>query len=219
MISKKIEEIKLLMQYAVPEKERGAAQALLEKFNNDRIALNLFHSFYSFLPEGLDDSISKILLVHRKEGAFLLCAITGIDNYLYLVTHEMAEFLGRRDEGIWEDKVLHFFGFKSREDCIENISSLSNLPTYRPAHTDEDLCPICFAATDEFHTLGCPVEICPWCDGQLTACDCRFTMAGKDKLKNDADLDGLLEQLNKKGRVPFDAKSQRPSFPKQEEKK
>ncbi len=212
MISSKIKEIELLMQYAVPDEEMSQARSLLEEYKDDRIALNLFHNFYSFLPEGIDDSISKILLLDRKEGVFLLCAITGIENYLYLVSQEKVEFLGRRDEGIWDDEALKFFGYKSHEECIKKIESLSQFPTYRPAHTDESLCPICFTADGELHTLGCPVEICPWCNGQLTNCQCRFTLTGKEQLNSEPDLEVFQEQLREKGRIPFDEKHHRPSF-------
>ncbi|MCB2180559.1 MAG: hypothetical protein KQH63_00855 [Desulfobulbaceae bacterium] len=217
MMSKTIEEIRLLMKYAVPEKELPQAETLLTEYDSDRIALNLFRHFYSFLPEGLDDTISKILLIDRKEGVFLLCAITGIDNYLYLVSQDKTEFLGRRDEGIWDEEVLHFFGFKDREASVKKLESLSPFPTYRPSHADENLCPICSAAGGEFHTLGCPVEICPWCSGQLTNCTCRFTITGKKNLHNESDLLVFQAQLEEKGRVPFDPKTQRPTYPVQEE--
>lgn len=216
MISKQIEDIKLFMEYAVPEEERDQALSLLEKFSDDRIALNLLHSFYSFLPEGLDDSVSKLILIDRKSGVFLLCAITGIDNYLYLVSQQKAEFLGRRDEGIWDEEVLEFFGYKDREASIKKLESLSQFATYTPAHADESLCPLCSAADGEFHALGCPAEICPWCSGRLTHCNCRFTMAGKKKLNNETDISSFQEQLDNKGRVPFDAKSQRLTYPVQE---
>lgn len=212
MISDKVKEIELLMQYAVPKEEMTQARALLEQYKDDRIALNLFHSFYSFLPEGIDDSISKILLLNRTKGIFLLCAITGLENYLYIVSQEKAEFLGRRDEGIFEDEALEFFGYKNQAECIKKLASLSQFPTYNPAHTDENLCPICFTADGQVHTLGCPVEICPWCNSQLTNCHCRFTMIGKKQLKSETDLAAFQEQLNEKGRIPFDAQHHRPSF-------
>ena len=212
MISNKIKEIELLMKYAVPEDETKEARSLLEEYKDDRIVLNLFHTFYSFLPEGIDDSITKILLLNRKEGVFLLCVITGIENYLYIVSQEKAVFLGRRDEGIWDDEVVKFFGYKNKEECLKKLESLSKFPTYNPAHADESLCPICFTADGEIHTLGCPVEICPWCNSQLTSCHCRFTMIAKEQLKSETDLAAFQEQLDEKGRISFDAKQHRPSF-------
>ncbi|OKY76198.1 MAG: hypothetical protein BM485_02805 [Desulfobulbaceae bacterium DB1] len=213
MLSDKIKEIKLLMQYAVPPEEREQALALLEKYDGDRIALNLFHSFYSYLPEGLDDAISAVHVLARKEGLFLLCAVTGINNYLYMVSQEDAEFLGSSAEGIWDSDVRDFFGYRDQEESAKELADISSFSPYTPAHADEELCPVCSAADGELHALGCPVEVCPWCDGQLTRCNCRFTITGKSKLHTEADLLPLQEELHKKGRVPYDAKRQRPAYP------
>jgi hypothetical protein len=213
MISRKIEEIKLLMQYAVPGDELPQALALLEEYSGDRIALNLFHTFYSYLPEGLDDAINGLQLIALKEGVFLLCAVTGIDNYLYLVTQQQAAFLGNAAGGIQDSEVLEYFGYASREASARSLEDLARFPAYTPANTDANLCPVCSAANGEFHTLGCPVEICPWCGGQLTNCSCRFTITGKTALTGEDDLAAFHEQLLGKGRIPFDAATQRPAYP------
>ncbi|MBI5556007.1 MAG: hypothetical protein HY885_00050 [Deltaproteobacteria bacterium] len=218
MISKKIEEIKLLMQYAVPADAMKQPLALLEEFSNDRIGLNLFHAFYSFLPEGLDDAIKGVRVVSLKQGIFLLCATTEIDNYLYVVSQEQAEFLGSVSQGIWDSEVLNFFGYADREESIKKLKDISRFPAYTPANADMNLCPLCSAANGEFHTLGCPVEVCPWCGGQLTNCPCRFTITGKNKLTSEEDLASFHEQLAAKGRIPFDAASQRPAYPAADEK-
>lgn len=213
MISSRLKEIKLLMEYAVPADERRQALALLEEFSGDRIALNLFHAFYSFLPEGLDDAINGLQVVALKQGIFLLCATTGLDNYLYVVNQEQAEFLGNTANGIWDSEVLEFFGYPSREDSIRSLEDISRFPAYSPANANSNLCPVCSAANGEFHTLGCPVEVCPWCGGQLTNCSCRFTIIGKSRLTDEDDLESFHEQLIDKGRIPFDAASQRPAYP------
>lgn len=213
MISRQLEEIKVLMEYAVPADERQQALALLEEFSGDRIALNLFHAFYSFLPEGLDDAINGLQVIAVKQGIFLLCAATGIDNYLYVVSQQQAEFLGSAANGIWDSEVLEFFGYATREESIRSLEDISRFPAYSPATADINLCPVCSAANGEFHILGCPVEVCPWCGGQLTNCPCRFTITGKDRLTDEDDLESFHEQLTAKGRVPFDAKSQRPAYP------
>ncbi|RJX34704.1 MAG: hypothetical protein C4531_03335 [Desulfurivibrio sp.] len=212
MISSRLKEIKLLMEYAVPADERRQALALLEDFSGDRIALNLFHAFYSFLPEGLDDAINGLQVIALKQGIFLLCATTGIDKYLYVVNQEQAEFLGNTANGIWDSEVLAFFGYPSREDSIRSLEDISRFPAYSPATADSNLCPVCSAANGEFHTLGCPVEVCPWCGGQLTNCACRFTITGKNRLAGEDDLESFHEQLSGKGRIPFDAASQRPAY-------
>lgn len=212
MISRKLKEIKLLMEYAVPAEDRQQAIALLEEFSGDRIALNLFHAFYSFLPEGLDDAINGLQIIALKQGIFLLCATTGIDNYLYVVSQQQAEFLGSASNGIWDSEVLEFFGYATREESIRGLEDITRFPAYSPANADTNLCPVCSAANGEFHTLGCPVEVCPWCGGQLTHCTCRFTITGKDRLTGEDDLESFHEQLTNKGRIPFDAKGQRPAY-------
>ncbi|MCD6389517.1 MAG: hypothetical protein J7L69_08895, partial [Desulfobulbaceae bacterium] len=68
------------------------------------------------------------------------------------------------------------------------------------------------AAHGEHHTFGCPTEICPWCDGQLTSCNCRFNQLKRDQIKTDSQIDLFLKKLNKKGRIPFDSTKHRLSF-------
>lgn len=136
MISRKLKEIKLLMEYAVPAEDRQQAIALLEEFSGDRIALNLFHAFYSFLPEGLDDAINGLQIIALKQGIFLLCATTGIDNYLYVVSQQQAEFLGSASNGIWDSEVLEFFGYATREESIRGLEDITRFPAYSPANVE-----------------------------------------------------------------------------------
>ncbi|MBA3003973.1 MAG: hypothetical protein FP813_08995 [Desulfurivibrio sp.] len=212
-LDQRLADIKLLMRYAVPPNDLTKAAALVEKHSTDSVALHIFHAFYSYLPEGLEDAITVLRLLDRRQGAFLICASTGLADYLYLVTSEQAEFLGPLSEGIWEDEVLAFFNLENREAFLKKYADLTAFPVYVPAHLHNDLCPFCHVADGEIHTLGCPVEICPWCGGQLTSCGCRFTLLGKTALKNESQLEELLALLNKKGRLPFSAEEHRPAYP------
>ncbi len=212
-LNDRLESIKLLMEYAVPEKHKKEALSFVKKHEGDTVALNIFYTFYSYLPEAADDYIKILRLLARKEGAFLICATTELGDYLYLATSERAELLGRLDEGIADQEILEFFGFESREAFKKAHSDLSRFPVYVPTHLHQELCPVCHAAEGEYHTLGCPIEVCPWCGGQLTGCDCRFTQLGVSELDEERQLDALLARLNKKGRIPFDAASQKPSYP------
>ena len=212
-LNQRLADIKLLMQYAVPRADLVSATALVEKHATDSVALNIFHSFYSYLPEGLEDAITILRLLDRRQGTFLICATTAQSDYLYLATSEQAEFLGPLVEGIWEDEVLAFFNLENRKAFLKKYANLANFPVYVPAHLHHDLCPICYVTDGEFHTLGCPVEICPWCGGQLTSCSCRFAILGKSSLNSDGQLEELLRQLNKKGRIPFSAEEHRPAYP------
>jgi len=212
-LDQRLADIKLLMQYAVPPENLRKAAALVEKHATDRVSLNIFHTFYSYLPEGLEDAITVLRLLDRRQGTFLVCASTGLADYLYLATSEQAEFLGSLAEGIWEEEVLAFFNLEDREAFRKKYSDLSAWPVYVPVHLHHDLCLFCHVADGEFHTLGCPVEICPWCGGQLTSCGCRFTLLNRPDLKSESQLEELLALLNKKGRIPFSAEEHRPAYP------
>ncbi|MHB1015316.1 MAG: hypothetical protein ACYC2W_08580 [Desulfurivibrionaceae bacterium] len=212
-LNQRLADIKLLMRYAVPPDDLAKATALVEKHDTDSVGLNVFHAFYSYLPEGLEDAITVLRLLDHRQGTFLICASTTQANYLYLATSEQAEFLGPLSEGIWEDEVLAFFNHENREDFLKKHADLTTFPVYVPAHLHNDLCPVCLVADGELHILGCPVEICPWCGGQLTSCSCRFTLLNRPDLKSETQLEELLMQLNKKGRLPFSAEEHRPAYP------
>lgn len=207
-----IDQINILLPYAVPANDKQTATDLVLKYQGDLIALNLFHEFYSFLPEAEDDAIKIIRLLDHKAGTFLLCATTNLDHYLYLVSPEEALFLGTHGEGIWDEEVLAFFSL-DRESFAKKYGDLTNFPVYVPVHFNKDLCTVCATANGELHRLGCPVEICPWCGGQLTNCNCRFTQLHRDHLDKESQLAEFLETLEAKGRIPFDATSHQPAYP------
>jgi hypothetical protein len=211
-LKERSQEIALLMQYAVPEAERVPARKLLEKYGDDAVALSVFHHFYSFLPEGLDDAITILRRLARRESKFLLCATTSHGDYLYATDSEAAVFLGPLAEGM-PGEVLDFFGFASPETFPKTHQDLGRFPVHVPPYLDRSLCPACHAAEGEFHTLGCPVEICPWCGGQLTSCPCRFSQLGIHEMDKEAQIDDLLELLYAKGRIPFNAEEQAPAYP------
>ncbi len=206
-------EIEFLMGYAVPEAQAEAAAVLLEKYGADVIGLNLLHSFYLRLPEGSEDSVSGLRLVARRQGVFLLCVLTGnAMQYLYLVNREGAHILGTPAEGIVEREFLDFFGFADSGAVAALTGKPESLEEYEPYSADSELCPSCHAAEGEYHTLGCPVEICPWCKGQLTYCNCRFIKLGTDSMERETEVDRLLELLEEAGRIVF-RKKDSPAYP------
>ena len=216
MISDQIEKIKELMEYGVPEKYLQDAFDVLEELENDIIVLNLFHSFYSYLPEGVEDWISELRLIQQKEGLFLICAVASQNEYLYLVNQEKAEFIGPLQEGIYDTDIIDFFDITD-ENGKENFSrEFTDYPPYTAAYENKELCPVCSTADGGYHTLGCPVEICPWCGGQLTGCNCRFTILEKDQISSEKDLQKFEEMLTEKGRIAYDAINHRPGYPSQE---
>jgi hypothetical protein len=207
------QDIEFLMRYAVPAEQAAAAAAILEKYAGDIIALNILYSFYIHLPEGMDDSVLDLRLVNSTQGVFLLCVSTGNRmHYLYLVNNEAAHIIGTVAEGIVAQELLDFFGYRDNLEFMTRTGKIESLPEYKPYTPDSNLCPSCQAAEGEFHTLGCPVEICPWCKGQLTYCNCRFTKLDVESLDRVSQVEKLQELLEAAGRIPFH-RMQNPAYP------
>jgi len=211
-LGRQLERIRLLMDYAVPDTAREEAEDLLVMYEEDRVALDLLHEFYSFLPEGENDGVREIRLLARKQGIFLLAAITVRSAYIYLVSSEGIEFQGLLDDGLWDRELLAFFGFKSRAQCRRQCAHPEELSVYEPVGRDLDLCPACLAGVGEEHELGCPVEVCPWCGGQLIHCNCRFDQLGLDTIESEGELLRFEKLLEGRGRIPY-SREQRPAFP------
>jgi len=206
-----IRTIRSLMDYAVPEERLAEAEDLLDIYRHDRIALELLQEFYSFLPDARNDWVREILLVRRRQGMFLLAAMTEATGYLYLVSGEGVEFQGMLAEGPWDRDILEFFGYSDREEFMAETNSQQGYQVYEPMDSDQDICPSCHVATGEVHELGCPVELCPWCGGQLVYCSCRYDRLGTDGMESEEDLIRFEEILNEQGRIPY-SPEQRPSF-------
>ena len=210
-LQKKRRRIRELMQYAVPDKHATAAQDLLILFRDDRLALTVLDEFYRYVPDAQDDWIKELRLVGRKAGIFLLAAVTALDAYLYLISSEGIEFHGSMQEGYLDKELLGFFDFPSAEQFSEQTREIENFPLYEPVQSDIESCPACHAATGEEHELGCPVEICPWCGGQLIHCECRFARLDLEELTSEQELVRFEEILREKGRLVY-SPEQRPSF-------
>ena len=203
--------ILLALDYAVAEEHRAAAEDVLDEYGEDLIGLTLLEEFYSCLPEAREDWIREIRLVNRLQGVFLLAAVTPKHRYLYLVSSEGVEFQGSVVDGFLADELLDFFGYESAESFAAVCRAIDNLPVYEPLQSDEDICPACHAQTGETHELGCPVEVCPWCGGQLIHCDCRYEQLGLDALVTEEELMQFEALLEERGRIAY-SREQRPSF-------
>ena len=212
-LAERKKDIQFLMKYAVPEAQVKTAEALLDRYDADIIALNLLHSFYVHLPEGKDDSVSGLRLLTRRQGVFLLCVSTGNNmHYLYVVNNEAAHIIGTLAEGIIDRELLDFFGYADNREVLALTKKPEMLQEYKPHTADPGLCPSCHAAVGEFHTLGCPVEICPWCSGQLTYCNCRFTKLDIESMDKVSQVEKLLELLEEVGRIAY-KKEHAPGYP------
>lgn len=204
-----LREIRTAMDFAVPEASRAEAEDLLDQYRDDRLALMLLKEFYSFLPDAAEDWVREILRIDRKQGIFLLALATGEKRYVYLVSDEGLEFHGEAQEGFLADELLDFFGYASMEDFV--VKATGELPTYEPLNLDAEVCPVCHAVSGEYHELGCVVEICPWCGGQLVHCSCRHEQLGVDCLETEAQLARFEAILEERGRIPY-SPEQRPSY-------
>ncbi|GAB4341968.1 MAG: hypothetical protein Kow0089_16730 [Desulfobulbaceae bacterium] len=205
------EKIRNLMEYAVPEGCMDEALDLLDIYRNDRIGLTLLQEFYSYLPEAKNDLVREIRLAARRRGLFLLVAMTREAGYVYMVSSEGIEFQGTIDDGMYDREILDFFGYEDREDFLRRSAAPEEYIVYEPMDGNVDLCPACHAGTGELHELGCPVELCPWCGGQLIHCSCRFEKLGVESMSSERDIIRFEEILNERGRIPY-SPEQRPSY-------
>lgn len=205
------QRLRTLMQYSVPEDQLDAARDVLLMYRDDRIALAVMEEFYSYLPDAQEDILKELRIVGRKKGVFLLAAVTNNDAFLYLVSSEGIEFHGSLLEGYLDRQLLDFFEFPSAEAFKEAGQHVANMPMYEPLQIDVDICPACHVGTGEEHELGCPLELCPWCGGQLIHCKCRFEQLGVDEIGGEADLERFEKILEQRGRIVYSSE-QRPDF-------
>jgi hypothetical protein len=210
-LEEKRKAVQEAMEYAVPDDNWAEAGDVLDMYREDRIGLALLQEFYNYLPETREDWIREIRVVNRYCGIFLLAAITAQERYLYLVSSEGLEFQGSMADGYLAEELLDFFGYDSVEAFKAVCATPETLPIYEPLRMDEDTCPACHAAAGEYHELGCPVEICPWCGGQLVHCDCRYEQLGLDAISSEEELLQFEALLEDRGRLPY-SREQRPSF-------
>jgi hypothetical protein len=210
-LKKTCQRIRSLMQYAVPLEQQEAALDLLHILEEDRTGLMVLEEFYTCLPEAQEDWIKEIRQVARHQGVFLLAALTSVDAYLYLVSSEGIQFHGSLREGSLDTELLDFFSFESAAAFQRLAQQTENFPEYQALQGNEDTCPACHAGTGEFHELGCPVELCPWCGGQLIHCNCRFDQLGQDALVDEQALLHFEDLLVHQGRLAY-SPEQRPSY-------
>ena len=83
----------------------------------------------------------------------------------------------------------------------------------------KEICHDCDCLEGEIHKLGCDMETCPFCGGQLLSCECCYIQLGYDVdetkpyngLPEEVYMHGLSDEevrkwyeiLVKKGRIPF----------------
>jgi len=210
-----LEEIELLIRYAVPEGEFSSACDYLSSYREDPFALAVIKEFYQTLPDAREEALQKISVIEQKEQVFLLLLSTATHHYLYLTNDEEGTFLGEYKDGIADSHILSFFEYPDQKTFKKAHSSIEGYREYQPLERmNAEICPSCGTKTGNMHTLGCAVELCPWCGGQLNHCNCRFEQLGVEELTDEKKIAELEEILEKKGRIPY-TKEQRPSFLKE----
>ncbi len=208
-----VSEIELFIQYGVQEGEQQGAFDLLQQYKNDTLALQLMRSFYTSLPEIHEEAVVRIVFIEKKDDIFLLGLTTASRNYLYLATDQKALLLGEYGDEIAEPDALACFGYSDVKGFFDKYPSLAACEEYEPVNSaGSRFCPVCSSVVGEVHLLGCPVEVCPWCDGQLSRCGCRFEKLGVEALEDEEELEELEKILEEKGRIPY-SREQRPSYP------
>lgn len=205
-------ETRLFIRYAVPEEEQAAATRLLDGYRDNLMVLRLLSEHYRNLPEACEEAVIRIAEIARRQGVFLFAAVTAGSAFLYVVSSDAVVYLGPYRIEL-EQELLDFFGFSGQQDYLARCPPVGTL-----RELEEDAsglpvcCPVCGVAEAESHLLGCSVEICPWCDGQLTSCGCRFTQLQLEEIETDEHLAAFERILVEKGRIAFQAEH-RPAYP------
>lgn len=208
-----VEEIEFLIRYAVSKEDRDKAHALLDHYRLNRVALRVLKEFYSVLPEAREEPVSRIVHMDRRQGIFLLGLSAGGHDYIFFATEDHAGFLGEYQEGIGDEEILGFFGYAGKESFLQLHPTMAEFDDFSKAwKINKVLCPVCLVAVGEYHHLGCPVEVCPWCLGQLSKCNCRFEQMQREEITSEEDLEQFEMLLEQKGRICFE-EGQGPVFP------
>jgi hypothetical protein len=202
----------VLVQYVVSETELPQALDVLHKFAFHPIATAVLRNYYAALPEAREEMACDLRVVAERQKTYLFALKTTCNQYLYLGADSVILYIGAYEQGISDREILRFFGFKDTKHFKQSIPG-----TFEDLQTLQDeknaaVCVACGTAEGELHILGCPVEQCPWCDGQLSRCNCRFDHLGVEQIDDVDLLERFEELLELKGRIAFE-KAQSPSFP------
>lgn len=207
-----VKEIWLFIQYGVAEDMQARAVEVVDRYRQDAVVLRLLHEFYRCLPEAREEPVLRVVQVESNQGIPLLAMVTSSHAYLYLITEDEILFLGENGQEV-EDDILAFFGYADHEELNRACSQLTELEDLSSeSKLGKMICPICAVLEGEFHQLGCPVEVCPWCGGQISRCNCRFDQLGVEQINEEEDISRFQQLLVAKGRIRF-VRGQSPSYP------
>lgn len=209
--NKLIEEIELFIEYGVEQSEKKTARELVNTYHNNPVALSVLLEFYKVLPETREEAVIRIAHVDSYQGVTLLAVSTEHHTYTAVVSEGEAHILGEYAKDEIPPEILSYFGYANNDEFLKSHGPAEDLGEFA-VKEKKQACPACQVAVGELHLLGCPVEICPWCDGQLSKCNCRFEKLDVESFESSEQLDEFLEILEEKGRIPYEAE-QKPAYP------
>jgi len=206
-------DVALLIEYGVAEADKPAALAAYKRYKDNPVAVRLLHGYYAELPDAREEPAVDCKIVAEKQGAVLAVVQTPGHAYLYLVADEQVLYLDALAAGVEDASILNHFDFDNIDEFRKTVGdNPDTLPSLDSVEQDAATCVACGVGVGEHHMLGCPVEQCPWCDGQLSGCNCRFDQLGVAGIETEEQLDRFEELLEAKGRIPFKAEHN-PSYP------
>ena len=208
---KLIDEIELFIHYGVVQPEQDTARKLVQAYHDNPVALAVLLEFYKVLPEAREEAVIGLARIDSQQGVVLLAVFTKEHVYIAVVSEGEAQVLGEFGKEPLPEEILSYFGHADTEAFVTSCGSLRDLPEFR-ATAKAQFCPACQVGAGEVHLLGCPVEICPWCDGQLSKCGCRFEMLNVESVETEEQVETFREILEEKGRIPY-AVEQKPAYP------
>lgn len=207
-----LSEIKTFISFAVEESKCAAAYQLVEQYKDDTLAIRLFHEHYSALPDAIEEAVVKVYELNVQRGVHCLLLQSETAFFIYLISVDEVVYAGSRVEDLSAD-LIAFIDRGDKKKLTEALSDLSNFSEYTVAGGGKSVqCPACGVTEGESHILGCMAEVCPWCDGQLSNCNCRFEKMEVEEFTSEKQLEAFEELLEEEGRIPF-AKDQQISYP------
>lgn len=209
---KVLTEIETYVSFAVPADKQKQALELILSYKEDGLALRLFQEHYASLPDAVEEAVDGLYELASDQGIRCLLAITETAGFFYVVSADQIVYAGSKVEDLSAD-LIRFIDRGDRKKLKNVLQDLTKLSVYGgKVKKIGDLCPACGVGEGEVHFLGCVVEICPWCDTQLSKCNCRFEKLKVEEITTDEELELFEDMLATQGRVPF-SKEQGLAYP------
>lgn len=209
---KLLEEIELYLQYAVLKQEQKEAFSLVRSYRENRRVMRLLREYYMSLPEAREEAVCKLAALKSEQGVTLFVVVSNAHAYLYIVSDEELVYLCEYRQEV-PTEVLSYFGYATQADFLKDCPETDKLePFPAESYTELAVCTACGVAEGEEHLLGCIGEICPWCEGTLNNCNCRFEQLKVDEIETEEQLETFTDMLTAKGRIPF-RKEEKVAYP------